>query len=417
MSRQRSRMYEAKQRLFASRRIPTVVPGVPNLQNLLTNHRIQSPAIPALPHGYKSPLAPGYVVPYKHDYGIAADATVNLLLAFLSLSTALRRNARLEMMRNPPASITRPVAPTTLFYCDFESGWCPGWNQSRSDELDMIVHKGPTKTKVTGPSVDHTRFNSYGHYAYLEASGSSFGARAWFRTPYVLMNSEPKYCLRFWYHMLGVGVGTLKVYWSPPKKIGNAPATVFLISAAAGSQSRNDTDWIEKSVTIRSPTSFGYTKPVYFEFRAVRGYSYKSDIAVDDISLSVGECQSTWVAPAGTTTLFRHTITATPGTTTTRSWMESHPDYERCGSQYYNKQNQKCCRGLIRNGGRDTSCCGTNVYRPQHQVCCGDTVIWPRMQGCCRSVPYISMFSGCCNEVVYSRNRSVCRGGNVVPKS
>jgi len=39
-------------------------------------------------------------------------------------------------------------------------------------------------------------------------------------------------CFRYLMH--GSGMGTLKVYWSPPKKIGTFRATVFLVSAKSG---------------------------------------------------------------------------------------------------------------------------------------------------------------------------------------
>ena len=51
------------------------------------------------------------------------------------------------------------------FNCDFESvnGLCPGWKQSKTDDFDWTLKKGPTPSGLdgsTGPANDHTHKNS-----------------------------------------------------------------------------------------------------------------------------------------------------------------------------------------------------------------------------------------------------------------
>ncbi len=50
--------------------------------------------------------------------------------------------------------ITKGRCQVTLT-CNFDSGLCPGWSQSNSDDFDWTLHSGSTPTAGTGPSSGH----------------------------------------------------------------------------------------------------------------------------------------------------------------------------------------------------------------------------------------------------------------------
>ncbi|XP_076808601.1 uncharacterized protein LOC143451761 [Clavelina lepadiformis] len=399
-----------------------------DLSNLgqITNlrHRILPPSPPSLPAFYQSSLEEGFVVPYRHEFGIAADASASFLLAFFTLTSSFMKDAKEKVAsKKPNVAQTNNAEETSsvLFSCDFENGWCSGWNQSTSDQVDWKINQGPTRTKRTGPSADHTRLSQDGHYAYLEASGLSFGNKAIFRTPYVLMSDQPHYCLRFWYHMLGSGMGSLKVYWSPSKKAANLPGMVFLVLSLTGPQSINGLDWKEKAVTLQSPTSFNYREAVYFEFHATRGFLSQSDVAIDDISLSQGNCERTSL-PAAATTVAPKAVssltTSLQSTTTTNQHKTNITDGKyNCEGIPYDPQSHKCCKGKLRRGNKNLECCGTILLKPGKQLCCGETPIWARVQGCCGGEKaYISLFNGCCGGEIYSSRLYSCTEGTLILK-
>lgn len=80
--------------------------------------------------------------------------------------------------------------------------------------------------------------------------------------------------LRFWYHMWGSGMGTLRVSLqasargSPGEQLG----TVFTVNGNQGNQ------WKQATVALNSNG-----RPFFVVFQAERGRSYSSDIAIDDV--------------------------------------------------------------------------------------------------------------------------------------
>ncbi|XP_070566354.1 scavenger receptor cysteine-rich domain-containing protein DMBT1-like isoform X2 [Ptychodera flava] len=162
--------------------------------------------------------------------------------------------------------------------CDFQHGFCT-WSQSCFDNFDWKRNKGSTPTPFTGPSRDHTLKNVLGYYAYIAAHEQNIGdAAELISTSWSASATEP--CkIRFYYHMDGVGIGSLSVV---VKDIASTESiTKWTISGQQGYE------WEFASVDLQNS---------YSEFeviiRAVRGSDNEGqgDIAIDDVSFTEG-CQ------------------------------------------------------------------------------------------------------------------------------
>lgn len=100
------------------------------------------------------------------------------------------------------------------------------------------------------------------------------------------------YCLRFWYHMTGSGIGTLNLYI----KTGTGSVNEQLIWKLSGSQAQW---WKYATAPIYSTSDYQLV------FEAVRGTNVQGDIALDDIVYTLGKCPvyPKEADPAFTTTL------------------------------------------------------------------------------------------------------------------
>ncbi|RDD43405.1 MAM and LDL-receptor class A domain-containing protein 1 [Trichoplax sp. H2] len=156
--------------------------------------------------------------------------------------------------------------------CDFESGYC-GWTNAGFDSFDWTRKSGSTSSKYTGPNYDHTMRTSYGNYAYMEASNRHIGEKVVLVSR--VLNNEQPMCFSFWYHMCGRSVGNLII------KIVTKTSTEVLW-AKKGSQGQK---WKEVKIKIMSiPQDY----QIYIV--AIRGNTWSSDIAIDDIDINEGTC-------------------------------------------------------------------------------------------------------------------------------
>ncbi|XP_022097778.1 MAM and LDL-receptor class A domain-containing protein 1-like isoform X1 [Acanthaster planci] len=157
--------------------------------------------------------------------------------------------------------------------CDFENGLC-GYTQDSADDFDWTLNQGGTPSQGTGPGSDHTYQTDLGHYMYAEMSSP--------RVPGdVTRLDSPVYapttgrCLQFWYHNIGVDIGTLTVYMT---------ASNNYVQLWSKDYSIYD-EWYVAEVTVSSVTDFQIV------FEAVTGLSWQGDIAIDDIRFrSDGPC-------------------------------------------------------------------------------------------------------------------------------
>ena len=161
--------------------------------------------------------------------------------------------------------------------CNFETDLCTWTNSRTGDDFDWERSQGSTGSQNTGPKTDHSLGTPYGFYLFIEASAPrKQGDRAWLVSNTLKNNTN--YCLSFWYHMYGTGMGTLNVNIWP----FNSGLKQYKIWTKRGNQVNQ---WLHDQAQVTNP---GVNYRIVFE--AIRGSSYTSDIAIDDIVLTPGSC-------------------------------------------------------------------------------------------------------------------------------
>ncbi|XP_041480950.1 MAM and LDL-receptor class A domain-containing protein 2-like [Lytechinus variegatus] len=154
--------------------------------------------------------------------------------------------------------------------CDFENGLC-NWEQLETDEFDWTRRSGPTSSDGTGPSKDHT--TGSGYYLYTEASNPRRnGERAKLGSFNIQSTITGQCVIRFFYHMEGIGIGTLNVY---TRTSVNGPKTLLWTKERAIGG-----EWVYQTIPLRSNSDF----QVIIE--GVIGYTTDSDIGLDDVSFT-----------------------------------------------------------------------------------------------------------------------------------
>uniref|UniRef100_A0A4W4FIL3 MAM domain-containing protein n=1 Tax=Electrophorus electricus TaxID=8005 RepID=A0A4W4FIL3_ELEEL len=139
---------------------------------------------------------------------------------------------------------------------------------------DWVLTRGSTPTSYTGPKGDHT--TGTGHYLYIEASLMLPGHNARLLSM-LLRGSKGAQCLKFFYHMYGLGTGQLSVLLrSQPEGRDR------LLWVRRGEQGIS---WFKASV------NYQYDHQHQIVFEATRGSSIRSDIAIDDITFQKGPCK------------------------------------------------------------------------------------------------------------------------------
>ncbi|XP_022088962.1 MAM and LDL-receptor class A domain-containing protein 1-like isoform X2 [Acanthaster planci] len=163
------------------------------------------------------------------------------------------------------------------FDCDFEGGYC-GWIQFSDDGANWALERGDTYSANTGPEYDHTFGAPNGTYLFLEADQAE-ELRAVIISPVVTNKFSYNRSLSFWYNMFGSGSGTLNVYRTA---VGGNISEGILIFSRDGQQT-DGTTWLKAKIALSNLSS---------EFRIAfeaSANSFRSDIAIDDVSISADE--------------------------------------------------------------------------------------------------------------------------------
>ncbi|XP_077568709.1 MAM domain-containing glycosylphosphatidylinositol anchor protein 1 isoform X1 [Stigmatopora nigra] len=185
--------------------------------------------------------------------------------------------------------------------CGFEDQRICGFSQDRSDAFDWTrqnhLTQNPRRSANTGPETDRSGTKE-GYYMYIEASRPRVqGDKARLLSPLfnVTTMRSPRgsnrvpYCVSFYYHMKGKHIGTLNVL-SRVRSIGISSVDSMLWTKS-GHQGPN---W-KKAYFDISPSG-----PFQIVFEGIRGSNFEGDIAIDDVSITLGKCkQENIVASAG----------------------------------------------------------------------------------------------------------------------
>nr|XP_057945716.1 MAM domain-containing glycosylphosphatidylinositol anchor protein 1 isoform X1 [Doryrhamphus excisus]XP_057945717.1 MAM domain-containing glycosylphosphatidylinositol anchor protein 1 isoform X1 [Doryrhamphus excisus] len=187
--------------------------------------------------------------------------------------------------------------------CGFEDQRICGFSQDRSDVFDWTrqnhLTQNPKRSANTGPETDRSGTKE-GYYMYIEASRPRVqGDKARLLSPLFNVTTVrgPKgsgrvpYCVSFYYHMKGKHIGTLNVLL----RVRSIASVDTLLWTKSGHQGPN---W-KKAYFDINPSG-----PFQIVFEGIRGPSFEGDIAIDDVSITIGKCkQENTVASAGKTVL------------------------------------------------------------------------------------------------------------------
>jgi hypothetical protein len=168
---------------------------------------------------------------------------------------------------------------------DFETGivGTPGtlpiqWTNEIDDDFDWHVDNGGTPSSATGPTVDHTLGTAAGIYVFTETSGPATGAIAHLTSPFIDVSTVTAPVLSFWYHMHGAAMGELHV-----DAYFQGAWVLDIMTPLVGQQQATQTDpWLNQIVDLAPYTS----QPIQLRFRGIRGTSFTSDMAIDDVIIS-----------------------------------------------------------------------------------------------------------------------------------
>ncbi|XP_070531537.1 MAM and LDL-receptor class A domain-containing protein 1-like [Ptychodera flava] len=174
------------------------------------------------------------------------------------------------------------VTPSPHF-CDFDTDMC-SYVEDVNDHFDWTRHTGATESGDTGPSGDHT--TGSGHYLYIEGSGRNEGDEARLGTA-IYNTTTGRGCVRFWYHMYGVDMGTLNVYVNDDDTLPSG--TIFTLSGNQGNA------WHFAEVDFLATSRHAVV------FEGVRGTGFRSDLAIDDIEVTNRACHPVVTTEAPTT--------------------------------------------------------------------------------------------------------------------
>jgi len=166
--------------------------------------------------------------------------------------------------------------PDTVTFDNFTVGtpgvFLNGWSNDPQNSYDWFVETGNTPSGQTGPTGDTSSAAGSGNYIYYEATNVPQGEQGSFFSGCLDLNSTNRPELKFFYHMSGIEMGELHLDLSL-----NGFLIQDIIPVITGDQG---SAWMEETVNL---TPFKGDARIIF--RAIRGTGYRSDIAVDQVTL------------------------------------------------------------------------------------------------------------------------------------
>ncbi|XP_060807560.1 MAM and LDL-receptor class A domain-containing protein 1 [Amyelois transitella] len=180
---------------------------------------------------------------------------------------------------------------TTQLSCDFEDPDICGWKQDELHDFDWkrLNTRTPSSFLNTGPPHDHTYGkNGSGYYMYIESTSRIENDTARLISPVFRQALTEDGCFSFYYHMFGRSIGGLRVYQKPDSlpiesmlKLTEGEKQQYLLFELWGNQ--GDTWYRDVSMLKNQSEDFQIV------IEGLRGWSYTSDIAIDDVAILQGQ--------------------------------------------------------------------------------------------------------------------------------
>lgn len=162
-----------------------------------------------------------------------------------------------------------------------------GWIQNGVDQGDWSILSGATPTKTvtaedavnTGPSFDHTT-GTDGNYCYIEASDLGRNYRVDMLSPRYDFRGASDVQLSFWLHMWAEKAGHMGDFQIAMVREDRPDTILFEQKGDLGVD-----EWQQKTVSLKA----GEGEIIRLRFTGTLAESYASDMAIDDIKITVGE--------------------------------------------------------------------------------------------------------------------------------
>ncbi|CAH0697607.1 unnamed protein product [Spodoptera exigua] len=172
--------------------------------------------------------------------------------------------------------------------CDFEQPDLCGWKPDELHDFDWrrLNKKTPSSFLQTGPTYDHTYGkNGSGYYMYIESTGRIENETARLLSPVYDAELAKNGCFIFYYHMYGRSMGGLRVYQKPDRVpmyqlLSATKRNNYTLFEQWGDQGN---EWYN-SVSMLSDVGDNFQIVI----EGIRGNSFMSDIAIDDVSIQHG---------------------------------------------------------------------------------------------------------------------------------
>lgn len=157
------------------------------------------------------------------------------------------------------------------------TGLLNGWEntpQGTTSDYRWTVDNGGTPSSGTGPSNDNTLQNNSGHYIFTEATNSSAGDTALLISPCVEVTGNMP-VVDFYTHRYGSNMGDMHV----DLYVGGTWINDIIPVLTGAPQLNSLSPFTPYTVDLSSYVN----QTVRLRFRAIRGSSFRSDMAIDDV--------------------------------------------------------------------------------------------------------------------------------------
>ena len=186
-----------------------------------------------------------------------------------------------------------------------------------------------------------------------------------------------------------------------------------------GPKSHNGTDWQYIQIPVRRP-SRKLDSNVRFIFDGIRGQSFFSDIAVDDVRLRPEKCVLMIPKDRKKPKVQKLASPTSSPIVTPKPTSKPEPAYM---PEYYSNtkpvSKTSLLRAQIKKRGSPMYCKPSNEkYFSNIQICCQGR-IYLKTQGdkCCGMNPIFSYKQSCCDGQIYDNNWHTCCGGKMLDRN